>query len=85
VVARAKSESPLSRGAGSRLRFNPVVFGVASLAAAALLVSIVAMSQWLSKQARWEALRAHVGEIGRVAESVVDGDLHRRLLDPANY
>ena len=46
---------------------------------------MVAIPQWLSKQARWEALRTHVGEIGQVAASVVDGDLHRKLLDPANY
>ena len=26
-----------------------------------------------------------MGEIGQVAASVVDGDLHRKLLDPANY
>jgi diguanylate cyclase (GGDEF)-like protein len=39
----------------------------------------------LSKQARWEALRSHVGEIGQIAASVVDGNLHRKLLDPTNY
>jgi diguanylate cyclase (GGDEF)-like protein len=66
-------------------RFNPVVFIVASLAAAVLLLSLVAIPQWLSRQARWESLRAHVAEIGELAASVVDGDLHRRLLDPANY
>ena len=66
-------------------RFNPIVFVIASLAAAAILVSIVAIPQWLSKQARWEVLRSHVGEIGQLAASVVDGDLHRQLLDPANY
>jgi diguanylate cyclase (GGDEF)-like protein len=62
-----------------------LVFVVASLAAAVVLVSMVAIPQWLSKQARWDALRSHVGEIGQVAGSVVDGDLHRQLLDPANY
>jgi diguanylate cyclase (GGDEF)-like protein len=61
------------------------VFVVASLAAAAVLVSIVAIPQFLSKQARWDALRSHVGEIGQLAASVVDGDLHRQLLDPAHY
>jgi diguanylate cyclase (GGDEF)-like protein len=30
-------------------------------------------------------LRSHVGEIGQLAASVVDGDLHRQLMDPANY
>ena len=66
-------------------QFHWLAFLVASLAAALVLVSMVAIPQWLSKQARWEALRAHVGEIGQVAASVVDGDLHRKLLDPANY
>jgi diguanylate cyclase (GGDEF)-like protein len=66
-------------------RYRWLAFLVASLAAALVLVSMVAIPQWLSKQARWEALRSHVGEIGQVAASVVDGDLHRKLLDPANY
>ena len=66
-------------------RFNWFVFVAASLAAAFVLVTVVAIPQWLSKQARWEALRSHVGEIGQVAASVVDGDLHRKLLDPVNY
>jgi len=73
------------RGRISPRQFNPVVFVIASLAAAAVLVSIVAIPQWLSKQARWEVLRAHVGQIGQLAISAVDGDLHRQLLDPANY
>ena len=66
-------------------RFNPLVFILASLAAAVVLVSIVAIPQYLSKQARWDALRSHVGEIAQLAASVVDGDLHRQLLDPKNY
>jgi hypothetical protein len=41
--------------------------------------------QWLSKQARWDSLRSHVGEIARLAATVVDGDLHAKLLDPANF
>src|SRR5262249_15173380 len=40
--------------------------------------------QWLSKQARLQVLRTHVAEIAQLAASVVDGDLHRKLLDPAN-
>ena len=66
-------------------QFRRDVFVIASVIAAAILVSIVAIPQWLSKQARWEVLRSHVGQIGQLAASVVDGDLHRRLLDPANY
>jgi hypothetical protein len=85
VLARAIGDFSRRCGAEVRLRFNPIVFVIASLAAAAVLVSIVAIPQWLSKQARWEALRSHVAEIGRLAATVVDGDLHRQLLDPANY
>jgi diguanylate cyclase (GGDEF)-like protein len=61
------------------------VFLAASFAAAVLLVSMVAIPQWFAKQARWEELRANVGQTATVAASMVDGDLHRRLLDPANY
>ena len=73
------------RAANVPRRFRWLAFLVASLAAALVLVSMVAIPQWLSRQARWDALRSHVGEIGQVAASVVDGDLHRKLLDPANY
>jgi diguanylate cyclase (GGDEF)-like protein len=73
------------RGTTVPRRFDWLVFLVASLAAACVLVSMVAVPQWLSKKARWEALRSHVGEIGQIAASVVDGDLLRKLLDPANY
>lgn len=62
-----------------------MVFAAASLVAAVVLISLVAIPQWLSKQARWDALRGHVGEIARLAATVVDGDLHRQLLDPGNY
>ncbi|HEX9753538.1 MAG TPA: GGDEF domain-containing protein [Methyloceanibacter sp.] len=75
----------LRRATGSGRRFSPLVFLIASLAAATILVSIVAIPQFLSQQARMDVLRSHVGEIGQLAASVVDGDLHRQLLDPANY
>jgi hypothetical protein len=26
-----------------------------------------------------------MGEVGQIAASLVDGDLHRKLLDPASY
>jgi len=79
--------SDVSQRGGKRLAtpFNPAVFAASSLAAAVILVSLVAIPQWLSKQARWEVLRAHVAQISRLAASVVDGDLHRQLLDRANY
>lgn len=66
-------------------RFDARVFAFASLVAAVVLGGIVAVPQWLSHLARWEELRANVGEIGQLAASVVDGDLHRQLLDPKNY
>jgi diguanylate cyclase (GGDEF)-like protein len=55
------------------------------LLAAIILLPLVVIPQWLSKQARWDALRSNVGEIGALAATVVDGDLHAKLLDPANY
>lgn len=66
-------------------RFDWSVFIAASLLAAVILVLIVGIPQWLSKEARWELLRSRIGEIARLAANAVDGDLHRRLLDPANY
>jgi diguanylate cyclase (GGDEF)-like protein len=83
VLAPLKEQQRKPAAAGRR--FDPTVFAIASLAAALVLVSLVAIPQWLSKQARWEVLRSHVAEIGQLAASVIDGDLHRRLLDPANY
>jgi diguanylate cyclase (GGDEF)-like protein len=71
---------------GTRWRdFEWRVFGWALLLVGSLLLSIVAIPQWLSRQARWEVLRTHVGQVARLAASVVDGDLHRQLLDKANY
>lgn len=66
-------------------KITPRIFWLVSLAALAVLLVVVAIPQWLSKQARMEVLRSHVGEIAQIAASVVDGDLHRQLLDPANY
>jgi diguanylate cyclase (GGDEF)-like protein len=66
-------------------RYTPRVLVVATLVAAAILVTIVAVPQWLSRHARLDVLRSHVGQISRLAASVVEGDLHRQLLDPANY
>jgi diguanylate cyclase (GGDEF)-like protein len=65
--------------------FSWLVFALASVAAATILVTLVAVPQWLSQQARWEQLRKDVGAVGKIAATTVDGDLHRRLLDPKNY
>jgi diguanylate cyclase (GGDEF)-like protein len=61
------------------------LFIVASLAAGAILFPLVTIPQRLAKEARWDALRSRVAEIGQLAASVVDGDLHRQLLDSTNY
>ena len=66
-------------------QFTPKVFWIATLIAAAVLGAIVAVPQWLSKQARLDVLRSNVGQIAHLAASTVDGDLHRQLLDPASY
>ncbi len=68
-----------------RRHIDPLVFAIASLVAALILVAIVAIPQYLSKEARLETFRSHVGEIGQIAASVVNGDLHRQLLNPDNY
>ena len=66
-------------------QFTPRTFWTVALAAAVALVAIVAIPQWLSKQARLEVLRSTVAQIAKLAANVVDGDLHRQLLDRANY
>jgi diguanylate cyclase (GGDEF)-like protein len=66
-------------------KITPRIFWLVTLAALAVLLTVVAVPQWLSKQARLEVLRSHVAEVAQIAASVVDGDLHRQLLDPANY
>lgn len=66
-------------------KITPRIFWLVTAAAVAVLLVVVAIPQWLSKQARMEVLRSHVAEIAQIAASVVDGDLHRQLLDPANY
>src|SRR5688572_13000498 len=66
-------------------KITPRIFWLVSVAALAVLLVVVAIPQWLSKQARLEVLRSHVAEVAQIAASVVDGDLHRQLLDPAKY
>src|SRR3989337_1046250 len=66
-------------------KFSPRILLLVTLAALAVLVVVVAVPQWLSKQARLQVLRTHVAEIAQGAASVVDGDLHRQLLEPENY
>ena len=66
-------------------KITPRIFWLVSVAALAVLLVVVAIPQWLSKRARLEVLRSHVAEVAQIAASVVDGDLHRQLLDPAKY
>ena len=74
-----------ARMTSSLHRFTPRVSWIATIVAAAILGAIVAVPQWLSKQARLDVLRSNVEQIARLAASTVDGDLHRQLLDPAHY
>lgn len=69
----------------NRLRLNPRVFLISTLVIAVVLLSIVAIPQWFSKQARLEVLRGNVRQMAQAAASVVDGDLHGQLLDSNNY
>ena len=68
-----------------RLRLNPRVFLIATVAIATVLLAIVAIPQWFSKQERLEVLRGSVRQIAQVAASVVDGDVHAQLLTAGNY
>ena len=77
--------SSTNSGDGGGRRFDWITFVVASSIMAAVLVSLVAVPQWLSKQARFDVLRLHVAEIANLAAGTVDGDLHRKLLDSENY
>lgn len=66
-------------------RFEFTTFAAATALTAAMLMSLVAIPQWLSKQARLDGLREHVAEVARLAASVVDGDLHHELLNKNAY
>ena len=66
-------------------KFTPRTFWLVTIASALVLGAIVTIPQWLSQRARLDVLRSHVGQISRLAASVVDGDLHRQLIDRANY
>jgi diguanylate cyclase (GGDEF)-like protein len=66
-------------------RMKPRVFILATLVAATVLLPIVAVPQYLSRQARLDVMRSHVAQIGRLAASVVNGDQHRQLLNADQY
>jgi diguanylate cyclase (GGDEF)-like protein len=63
------------------LRFKPGVFAGSTALIALLMLAIVTIPQTLSRHARLDVLRDHVGEVARLAASQVDGDLHRRLIE----
>lgn len=50
-------------------------------AIAAVLLTVVLVPQLLSRDARLQMLRAHVDQVARLAATVVDGDLHRQLIE----
>lgn len=85
MLLHLPSDSAKRRAGRFARRPSLVVFITASLVAAAVLMPLVAIPQWLSQQARWDVLRASVGDIGKLAASIIDGDLHRELLYPKNY
>jgi len=62
-------------------QFKPGTLLVGTLVIAAVLLTVVLVPQFLSREARLQVLRAHVGEMARLAASQVDGDLHRALID----
>ena len=66
-----------------RYRFSPRIFLLVSVATFLVLGALTAVPQWLSKQARFKVLRSHVAEMSQAAASVVNGDLHRQLIE--NY
>jgi diguanylate cyclase (GGDEF)-like protein len=62
-----------------RFRLRTLLLSTAVIAA--LLLVVVLVPQILSRQARLDVLRNHVGEVARLAASQVDGDVHRALID----
>lgn len=66
-------------------RIAPRTFWAVTLAALVVTCALVSIPQWLSREARLDVLRSHVAQTARTAASVVDGELHRLLLEPANY
>lgn len=63
------------------LRFRPLTFLSSTAAIAAVLLVVVLVPQAISRQARLDVLRGHVGEAARLVASQVDGDLHRKLIE----
>ncbi len=61
------------------------VFGWAWLGTILLMLVVVLVPQWLSREARLQVLRDRVAEVAKLAASVVDGDAHRQLIDKNNY
>ena len=72
MLAPTREKQPKPAATGRRV--DPIVFAVAGLVAAVILVSLVAIPQYLSKQARWDALRSHVGEIAKLAASIASNE-----------
>jgi diguanylate cyclase (GGDEF)-like protein len=60
-------------------------FLISTLLSLVALSAAVVLPQWLSKQARFEVMRAHIAEVAQMTAAVVDGDLQRQLSEPGNY
>jgi len=67
--------------AAMRRGFEWRTYWVAATITAAVLLSLVAIPQWLSRAARMQVLRTHVAQIANLAAATVDGDLHRKLIE----
>lgn len=60
-------------------------FLISTLLALLVLGAVVVVPQWLSKQARFDVLRAHIAEVAQMTAAVVDGELQHQLSEPGNY
>jgi diguanylate cyclase (GGDEF)-like protein len=69
-------------------RFSQIsvrAFLISTLLSLVALGVAVVLPQWLSKQARFEVMRAHIAEVAQMTAAVIDGDLQRQLSEPGNY
>jgi diguanylate cyclase (GGDEF)-like protein len=60
-------------------------FLISTLLSLIALSAAVVLPQWLSKQARFEVMRAHIAEVAQMTAAVVDGDLQRQLAELDRY
>lgn len=71
----------IARLAPAERGFQWRTYWIAAAIIAAVLLGLIAIPQWLSRQERLQVLRAHVAQIADLAAAMLDGDLHRRLIE----